>query len=338
MAFSSQSAASPRDNFPDHLSPGAYQPEPALSFPAATDEAARRALDAFLDWAAIERGLALATRSAYARDLGAYLSWLAEAEVDLESVPSRAIETYLANLVRSGLEASSVARKLSAIRSFHRFLVLEGIRQDDPSERLGRPRIREGLPKALGESEVARLLEAPQGTGPLVLRDRALLEFLYSSGARISEAVGLDLDMLDLAEGIARVRGKGSKERLVPLGRPALKAMEAWLGEGGRPRLAARSRQAGSAVFLNSRGGRLSRQSAWAAIKRHAARVGMGQRVHPHVLRHSCATHMLEHGADIRVVQELLGHASVRTTQVYTRLTLASLMSVYNATHPRARA
>jgi integrase/recombinase XerD len=210
----------------------------------------------------------------------------------------------------------------------------------DPSGDVAVPRVPASLPKPLTEDEVLALLEAVTGDGPADRRDRAMLEVLYGTGMRIGELAGWSLGDLDLSGALARVLGKGAKERIVPLGRPAVRALVAWLGPGGRPAMApARWARRGDAeaVFLNRRGGRLSRQAAWAIVHRHADRVGLADKVSPHVLRHSCATHLLDHGADIRVVQELLGHASVSTTQVYTKVSPERLRAVYDEAHPRAR-
>jgi integrase/recombinase XerD len=237
------------------------------------------------------------------------------------------------------LAASSVARAVVAVRSFHRFCAREGFVERDPSQEVGAPRVPTGIPKALDEEEVDRLLHAVTGDDPLAQRDRALLELLYGTGIRISEAVGIDLDALDLDDGTLRVLGKGSKERLVPIGRGARDAVGGYLRDG---RLALRRDRGGhragdaDAVFLNARGGRISRQSCWAIVQRAGIRVGLDARLSPHVLRHSCATHMLDHGADLRVVQELLGHASISTTQVYTKVSPERLRAAYDRAHPRA--
>ncbi|MGA3148113.1 MAG: tyrosine-type recombinase/integrase, partial [Acidimicrobiales bacterium] len=209
----------------------------------------------------------------------------------------------------------------------------------DPTADLRSPRLPRRLPKALGESQVSALLDSVSGTGATDLRDRALLELLYGSGARISEVVGLSLAGLQGDQSLLRVFGKGAKERLVPLGGPARAALDSWLAPHGRPLLAPdrwRRRSDAEAVFINTRGGRLSRQGAWAVVQHRAERVGLGAIVSPHVLRHSCASHMLAHGADIRVVQELLGHVSIATTQIYTRLSQDHLRTSYEQAHPRA--
>jgi integrase/recombinase XerD len=201
------------------------------------------------------------------------------------------------------------------------------------------PKVPKGLPKALSEQEVASLLDAVEGDDPIARRDRAILEVLYGTGLRISELVGLSLADLDLDAGLLRAFGKGSKERIVPVGRFATASLVAWLGPGGRPDLEPERwarRGDAEAIFLNTRGGRLSRQGAWIVVRRAGEQVGLGGRLSPHVLRHSCATHMLDHGADIRSVQELLGHASISTTQVYTLVSPERLLSVYRAAHPRA--
>jgi integrase/recombinase XerD len=234
---------------------------------------------------------------------------------------------------------SSIARALVAVRSFHRFCLEEGFLAFDPSEDVGAPRVPQGIPKALTEDEVEALLEGVIGDDARALRDRAIVESLYATGVRISELVGLDRRDLDLEDGLLRVLGKGSKERIVPVGRTAREALARYL-VAGRPELARPDRSArgdGEAVFLNTRGGRLSRQSCWKIVRTAGERAGLQGRLSPHVLRHSCATHMLEHGADIRVVQELLGHASLSTTQVYTKVSPERLRAVYEAAHPRAR-
>ncbi|GAA0730520.1 site-specific tyrosine recombinase XerD [Dactylosporangium roseum] len=304
----------------------------------------RRAVDTYLDHLTVERALAVNTLASYRRDLDRYVEWLAEAGVkDLADVSARDIAGHVAAL-RSGapaLSASSAARAASAVRGLHRFLLLEGLAPNDPSREVKPPSLPKRLPKALDVDQVARLLAVPDGSGPLGMRDRALLEFLYGTGARISEAVGIAIDDLDLTgrHGMVLLRGKGGKTRLVPMGSYARSALDAYLVRS-RPALVTNGRGV-PAVFLNARGGALSRQSAWTILRKSAVRAGLPvdgpTGVSPHTLRHSFATHLLDGGADIRVVQELLGHASVTTTQVYTLVTVDKLREVYATAHPRAR-
>jgi integrase/recombinase XerD len=294
-----------------------------------------------LSWLAVEKGRSPNTLSSYRRDLAAYESWLHSGRggrTPLEA-DEAAVHSYIAHLQSRGLAPASVARATVAVRSLHRFLVDEGMADEDPGAEARAPRPPDALPKALSESEVASLLAAVTGGAPGDLRDRAVLEVLYATGVRISELTGLSLTDLAVEDQLLRVLGKGNRERLVPLGRQARQALTAWLGPGGRPALvpARWARRTDSeAVFLNLRGGRLSRQGAWGIVRHHGQLAGLGGRLSPHVLRHSCATHMVDHGADIRVVQELLGHASIGTTQVYTRVSLDRLKAVYVAAHPRA--
>ncbi|MBC6451404.1 site-specific tyrosine recombinase XerD [Actinokineospora xionganensis] len=297
-------------------------------------------LRTYLDHLAVERGTSPNTLDGYTRDLRRYLDHLAADGIrDVADVGERHVSAFLAKL-REGdadhppLAASSAARALVAVRGLHRFAVREGITEHDPAREVKPPTPPRRLPKALPVDDVLRLLDTPVGEGPGVLRDRALLEVLYSTGARISEAVGLDLDDIDTVERTVLLDGKGGKQRLVPIGRPALDALDAYLVRA-RPGLAARGRGT-PAVFLNVRGGRLTRQSAWNALKVAAEQAGIRVPVSPHTLRHSFATHLLEGGADVRVVQELLGHASVTTTQIYTLVTVNTLREVYATAHPRA--
>jgi integrase/recombinase XerD len=293
-----------------------------------------------LMWLSAERGRAGSTITAYRRDLRTYVAWLREHGRSLEEVTEDDLVAYLADLRNRELSAASVARALVPVRALHRFLADDGRISSDPAAHLELPRVPKGLPKALSEEEVNRLLDAPVGDGPAVLRDRAMLEVLYGTGVRVSELVGLSLGDIDLDAALLRAFGKGSKERIVPIGVPAVRALVAWLGSDGRPRLAPaqwRRRGDAEAVFLNARGGRLSRQGAWDVLRRYAVLVGLEGKLSPHVLRHSCATHMLDHGADIRAVQELLGHASISTTQVYTLVSTERLWEVYRSAHPRAQ-
>jgi integrase/recombinase XerD len=296
----------------------------------------------YLDHLTVERGLATNSLSAYRRDLRRYRLFLSAADVrTLSDVGENTIADFLAFL-RTGdeehrpLSASSAARTLVTVRGLHRFAHREGEVGADAARPVRPPRAPRRLPKALSVTEVESLLTAaggPEGVpdDPTALRARALLELLYGTGARISEAVGLDVDELDLAAGTVRLRGKGAKQRIVPVGSYARTALENWLRRG-RPALQPR----GPAVFVNNRGGRISRQTAWTVLQQAAERAGLPAGVSPHVLRHSYATHLLDGGADVRVVQELLGHASVTTTQVYTLVTVDRLREVYAAAHPRA--
>jgi integrase/recombinase XerD len=293
-----------------------------------------------LTWLTAERGRSVNTITAYRRDLRAYCRWLDTRGRALLDVGEDDVTDYVAVLRGAGRAPASVARALVAVRSLHRFLAEEGRVEVDPAAAVEQPRVPRGLPKALSEAEVGRLLDAPVGDGPLVRRDRAMLEVLYGTGLRISELVGLSLGDVDLDAALLRAFGKGAKERIVPVGTPAIRALVDWLGAAGRAEVVPerwRRRGDAEAVFLNARGGRLSRQGAWDVIRRHGERVGLGGRLSPHVLRHSCATHMLDHGADVRAVQELLGHASISTTQVYTLVSTDRLVDIYRAAHPRAR-
>jgi len=294
-----------------------------------------RPAEEYLSWLAVERGRSTNTLAAYRRDLARYEESLAGMEVSV--VRPEDVEAFLASLRQAGHSPASVARMLSSVRGLHRFLVDEGLAAADPTVDVEAGRLPARLPKALTEAQVARILDGVNGEDPSSRRDRALLEVLYGTGARVSEAVGLGLADLAGGDGLVRLYGKGSKERLVPLGTHAARALERWLTPEGRDRMAPerwRRRDHAEAVFLNTRGTRLSRQGAFAVVRARAAAVGTP--IGPHTLRHSCATHMLAHGADVRVVQELLGHASVTTTQVYTLVTVQALREVYAQAHPRA--
>ncbi|WP_245585767.1 site-specific tyrosine recombinase XerD [Pseudonocardia asaccharolytica] len=297
-----------------------------------------RALRAYLAHLAVERGSSPNTLRSYAADLRRYLDHLHAGGIeDLAVVRESDVTAFLAAL-RSGpvpLAASSTARALAAVRGLHRFATREGLVPVDVTRSVVPPALPKRLPRTLTVDQVEQLLAGCIGDGPVALRDRALLELLYSTGARISEAVGIDLDDLDLAERAVLLRGKGGKQRIVPVGRPAVAAVEAYRVRA-RPVLAERGRGT-AALLLNARGARLSRQSAWHALRAAAEIAGVEADVSPHTLRHCFATHLLAGGADVRVVQELLGHASVTTTQVYTHVTVDSLREVYATAHPRAR-
>jgi integrase/recombinase XerD len=297
-------------------------------------------MEELLSWLAVERGRSANTLAAYRRDLAAYNEFLAGRGLTPAGVTESVVEEYLAVLRAAGRAPASVARALVSVRSLHRFLEDEGQVAGNPAEEVHRPKVPSGLPKALSEADVGSLLAAVTGDDAVARRDRALLEVLYACGLRVSELVGLSLADLDLGAGLLRAFGKGSKERIVPVGRLACEALGAWLAPGGRPQLVPERwarRGDAEAVFLNTRGGRLSRQGAWGIVRHHGEAVGLADRLSPHVLRHSCATHMLDHGADIRVVQELLGHASISTTQVYTKVSATRLREIYEAAHPRAK-
>ena len=294
----------------------------------------------YLSWLAVERGRSLNTLAAYRRDLAAYVEFLTGRGLAVADVTEPVVEDYVAFLKAARRAPSSVARALVAVRSLHRFLEDEGDVEGNPAEEVGPPRVPAGLPKALSEAEVLSLLGAVAGDDAPARRDRAILEVLYACGLRVSELVGLSLSDLDLDAGLLRAFGKGSKERVVPVGRVAREALTAWLAPAGRGAMAPERwarRGDAEAVFLNMRGGRLSRQGAWGVVRKYGDKVGLDDRLTPHVLRHSCATHMLDHGADIRVVQELLGHASISTTQVYTKVSTERLRRIYDSAHPRAR-
>lgn len=293
-----------------------------------------RALDAYLGHASAEKGLATASLAAYATDLRRLSDWAEDAgHPDPAGVRAEHLRAFL--LTAAGdLQARSRARLLSTLRSFFRFLVSEDLAPADPTSTLVAPRTGRPLPSVLQLAQVERLLAAVPGDEPSARRDRAILEVLYGCGLRVSELCGLDLTDLDPQEGSLRVRGKGSKQRVVPIGGPALAAIDAWL-RGGRPTFG--GKRPNAAIFLNQRGGRLSRVSVWTLLKRCALAAGIPGEITPHTLRHTYATHLLEGGADLRIVQELLGHADISTTEIYTHVDRAFVQEAYRAAHPRAR-
>jgi integrase/recombinase XerD len=295
-------------------------------------------VEEFLGWLAAERGRSINTLSAYRRDLTTYCDWLMAQGTDVHRVTPSDIDRFVNDRRESGAAASSVARLMAAVRTFHRFMVAEDRRSDDPSADFEGVKVPAGIPKPLSEDEVESLIAAVSGDDAVALRDRALLELLYATGARISEVCALSLGDIDLESGMVRLYGKGSKERLVPVGSHAREAVHRWLTEGRDDLSPVRWARRGDAdaVFLNNRGGRLGRQAAYAVVVRHGERAGLTSHLSPHVLRHSCATHMLDHGADLRIVQEMLGHASISTTQVYTRVSQERLFDQYRSAHPRA--
>lgn len=339
------------DSTPPHSvpPPAASAPHQAAGAPPRPLTPIDRAMTDYLQHMGVERGLAANTLSAYRRDLARYAKHLAQSGRGRPAEITRHDVTAFVQALSDGSDGGSAlgirsaARTVVAVRGLHKFWALEGVTATDPASDVHPPMPGQRLPKAISVDEVTRILEAAGTDTPTGLRDRALLEFLYSTGARISEAVGLDVDDISLhgeeqagADGPAIVRlfGKGSKERLVPLGSFGARALDAYLVRG-RPLLAAKGKGT-PALFLNARGGRISRQSAWTILKAAAEKANITKDVSPHTLRHSFATHLLEGGADVRVVQELLGHASVTTTQVYTLVTADTLREIYAAAHPRA--
>ncbi len=292
-----------------------------------------------MDWLVLERGRAPRTCEAYRRDLSGYCEVLATRGRSPETAGEEDVLAHLRHLQSRGMAPASVKRTMTAVRTFHQFLVVDGLRDDDPCSHVELPRVPTGVPKALSEAEVDAIMDAVNGIDRVSRRDRAILEVLYGTGMRISELVGMSLSDLDMGESMVGVVGKGQRERILPVGRCAHEALTAWLVPVGRGEMEPErwaSRHDQEAVWLNQRGRRLSRQGAWGIVKKRAQQVGLGAKVSPHVFRHSCATHMLDHGADIRAVQELLGHASISTTQVYTMVSTEKLWEAYQAAHPRA--
>lgn len=331
--MSASAADATRLDRPDRDLDGAGEAQDARLLPLAVEE--------WLTWLAVERGRAASTLTAYRRDARRWCTWLAATGRRLFEVDEGVIEAYIADLREGGLSDATAKRAVVAVRSLYRFLADEERLPEDPSAGVATPQVAAGLPKGLTEDEVDALLGVVVGDDPVARRDRAVLEVLYGTGLRISELVGLSLSDVDLASWLLRALGKGRKERVVPLGRHAEAALARWLSPGGRDGLSPqmwKRRDDAEAVFLNQRGGRLTRQGAWLIVKSHGDKVGLGAKLSPHVLRHSCATHMLDHGADIRAVQELLGHASITTTQIYTKVSTERLFAAYRAAHPRAAA
>lgn len=296
-----------------------------------------RAVTGYLNSIAVERSLSTNTLSAYQRDLDRYLAYLDTAGVtDLQSIDPVLVAGFSERLAGEGLARSSIARTLTAVRSFHKFCLGEGWTVDNPARNLALPKQDKRLPKPISVDAVTRLIDAAgMNEPPLGPRDAALVEVLYGTGARISEALGLDVDDIDMAGQAVRLFGKGRKERIVPLGSYAIDAIDSYLVRA-RPALAQKGRGT-PRLFLNTLGRPLSRQSAWAVIQDAADRAGIADHISPHTLRHSYATHLLSGGADVRVVQELLGHSSVTTTQIYTAVTIDTLKETFATSHPRAR-
>ncbi len=293
-----------------------------------------RYLDNFFNYLTVEKGLSVNTLNAYGRDLGGYADFLREKRtiVTPAEIKQADVLAYLVTLKENGLAPRSRARVLSALRSFHRFMVRENYVDHDPTALIESPRTLSPLPHLLSEAEVEKLLAVPRGDSPRALRDRAMLEVLYATGMRVSELVGLRSGDLKLDIGCLNAFGKGSKQRLIPLGEVAIEILREYL-QNGRPRLLKESTC--EEVFLNSRGKRLSRQGFWKILRQHALQAGIQQKVYPHMLRHSFATHLLEHGADLRSVQTMLGHADISTTQIYTHVLQERLQQLHQKYHPR---
>jgi site-specific recombinase XerD len=292
-------------------------------------------LEEYLQWLTIEKGRSLATIAAYRRDLSALLTWMTSQRLEATTITEEDLERYFNGLRRSRRSSSTVARAVAAIRGWFAYLADEGHVTLDPSARLKGGRRGRTLPKPLGEEEIVAMLDSIPATSPTDLRDRALLELLYGTGARVSEVAGIDLSDLDFDEELILLTGKGSKQRLVPIGSTLKAALLAYLGPGGRSTLAASKKS--PKLFLNARAGALTRQGIDLVVHKRALAAGIERsRISAHVFRHSCATHMLAHGADIRVVQELLGHASIATTQLYTAVSVTTLQREYHHAHPRA--
>ncbi len=291
------------------------------------------AIGAFLDWAGIERGLAKNTLEAYGRDLAGFAAWAGRRKILTPAAVRRTdIQGYVRDLRLRGLSPRSVARYLATLRVFFRFLKQEGLAVDDPTAEIEGPRVERALPRALPAGQVLKLLAAPDPATPGGARDSAMLEILYATGLRVSELVGLRVEDLHLEEGYLICRGKGSKERVVPIGSEAKQRVGLYLAG---PRQAILKSRSSIYLFVQNRGGGLTRQALWKRVKSYAAAAGIRASLSPHVLRHSFATHLLENGADLRVVQKMLGHADISTTQIYTQVNRERLRRVYSRHHPR---
>lgn len=296
--------------------------------------------ESFLLWLTVERGRAANTVNSYRRDIARYELFLADKGCTVLTCTEEHVEEFVRSLQSQGEAVASVARRLAAVRMFHSYLSAENVRSNNPAARIEGVRVPVGVPKPLSLDEVEALLNSVTGVESVNIRDRALLEFLYATGARISEACDVNVNDLDMSARVVRLFGKGSKERVVPFGRTAEKHLREYLSVGGRDMLVPSSWSKASdrdAVFLTNRGRRLNRQKAWAIVRDAGVAAGIEWELSPHVLRHSCATHMLEHGADLRIVQEMLGHATISTTQIYTKVSPERLFSVYRQFHPRAQ-
>ena len=290
-------------------------------------------IDAFLDALWAERGLSQNTLSAYRRDLQAFSNWLMKSQLDLLAATSADIQSFIAHRGKNGVKPSSLARLISSLRRFYRYQLREGRIEEDPSALIDSPKLAKTLPETLSESQIDALLEAPDITDAIGLRDRAMLELLYATGLRVSELVSLEQSQLSLQQGVVRVIGKGNKERLVPMGDVAVDWLMQYKAKS-RPDLMT-GKGVCNALFVTRRGTGMTRQAFWYLIKRYALAVGISQKISPHTLRHAFATHLLNHGADLRVVQLLLGHSDLSTTQIYTHVAKARLQALHQKHHPR---
>lgn len=294
----------------------------------------KKLIHEFINYLSVERGLAVNTLESYGRDLRQYSQYLQrDDDSDLDSVSRGTILNYLLHLQTQGKATATIARRLAALKAFYQFLVREKMIKNDPTANLESPKLEKRLPKVLTVAEVERLLAQPSGSEPSGIRDRAMLELLYATGLRVSELVSLDLADVNLETGYIKCSGKGSKERIVPLGSLAIISCREFLSHA-RGRLV--KEQSEKALFVNHHGHRLTRQGFWKIVKRYADEAGIEKEITPHTLRHSFATHLLENGADLRSVQEMLGHADISTTQIYTHVTKGRLKEVYARAHPRA--
>ena len=297
------------------------------------DRRERQNLDAFIDTIWIEKGLSVNTLNSYKSDLEKYFQWLSINSLSFEEVSRSEILLYLSFLFKSKLGSKSVARKLSSLRSFYKFLVVKNILSNDPCEKVETPKAIKSIPKTLTEDEVERLLEAPDINSSLGMRDKTMIETLYSCGLRVSELIGLELIHVNLRQGVMKILGKGQKERLVPMSEKLINLMDSYLVES---RLILLNKKNSNYFFISTRGDKMTRQSFWHRIKFYANKANLSSKnISPHVLRHAFATHLLNNGADLRVVQLLLGHSDLNTTQIYTEVAKYRLKQLHNKHHPR---
>ncbi len=299
-------------------------------------ESAKFALEDYIHFLKVERQLAVNTITSYSRDLNNYIDFLSSENIKtIEVVTRQTILSYLQFMNEQGKSARTVSRHISSIRSFHQFLLREKVTTNDPTVHLELPKIEQRLPRVLSMEEIDKLIAAPDQTRPQGVRDNALLEILYGTGMRVSELIDLDVDDIHLSMGFVRVFGKGGKERIIPLGNKAIESCTRYINEV-RPNFIEKKQANHDALFLNMHGGRLTRQGCWKLLKGHAEDLKLQKKLTPHILRHSFATHLIENGADLRAVQEMLGHADISTTQIYTHVSRARLKEVYVKFHPRA--